>query len=297
MLIALKIIGLIILIIVLLVLLLAALVLFVPVRYKILLNKSEDQALSDISVNVKVSWLLHILSVCYDRSDQDVKIKLLGIRLKRKNKDTGEELPGDTPDKESHEDSKPSNLTEESTGSVADSTGGNDCPDALNQKKDICDKENRKKEKTSGFSLKKFFESIKKKIKRFMRKISGIISQIKKWLDFVRDERTEAAIKTVLRALGDLIKMIMPKHVAGKVVIGFEDVYKTGQLLAAAGIFYPLYGKELTVLPDFEREVMSADMVIKGRIFIISAVMAAVKVYFNKDFKFALDFLTGKEGK
>ena len=79
----LKVIGIVLLIIILLILLLLAIVLFVPIRYKGngVINDTEK------SVQVKITWLLHALSVKinYKHPDKpDILIKVLGIQIGKK---------------------------------------------------------------------------------------------------------------------------------------------------------------------------------------------------------------------
>lgn len=80
----LKIIGIILLCILGLILLLAGVVLFVPVRYRLTARKEAEEELSDAHVTVRVTWLLHLLNVCFAYPDHAyVRIRLLFFTIFR----------------------------------------------------------------------------------------------------------------------------------------------------------------------------------------------------------------------
>lgn len=80
----LKIIGIILLCILGLILLLAGVVLFVPVRYRITVKKEAEEELSDAHVTIRVTWLLHLLNVCFAYPDHAyVRIRLLFFTIFR----------------------------------------------------------------------------------------------------------------------------------------------------------------------------------------------------------------------
>lgn len=80
----LKIIGIILLCILGLILLLAGVVLFVPVRYRLTAKKEAEEELSDAHVTVRVTWLLHLLNVCFAYPDHAyVRIRLLFFTIFR----------------------------------------------------------------------------------------------------------------------------------------------------------------------------------------------------------------------
>ena len=79
----LKIIGITLLVIVGVVLLILMLILFIPVRYKLTAGKKADNAIP-LSATAKATWLLHILSACYEYKDNKtgLTIRIFGIRIK-----------------------------------------------------------------------------------------------------------------------------------------------------------------------------------------------------------------------
>ena len=60
---------------------------------------------------------------------------------------------------------------------------------------------------------------------------------------------------------------IRPRKIKGHIKIGTGDPYRTGQLLAVAGIFFPVYGEHITIEPYFEQKILEGDISVKGRIY------------------------------
>ncbi|MDE6963832.1 MAG: DUF2953 domain-containing protein, partial [Lachnospiraceae bacterium] len=97
---------------------------------------------------------------------------------------------------------------------------------------------------------------------------------------------------TFVRAFGvcskqalSLLKSIGPRKVTGSLVIGTGDPAGTGQVMAAYGILYPLIGDHIAVTPDFERQIVEGDLLIKGKITVFRAVKTAWIIYFNRDLR------------
>ena len=60
---------------------------------------------------------------------------------------------------------------------------------------------------------------------------------------------------------------------------------RTGRVLAAAAIAYPIYSPGLKLRPDFENSVLAFDVSLKGRIYIFVLVKTLIALYFNKKVK------------
>ena len=56
----------------------------------------------------------------------------------------------------------------------------------------------------------------------------------------------------MLKEIKSLIFHIKPKKLQGNIRFGLEDPCLTGEILAVAGVFYPLYGEYFTIEPFFE---------------------------------------------
>lgn len=88
---------------------------------------------------------------------------------------------------------------------------------------------------------------------------------------------------------------ILPRKVRGHVTVGFEDPSMTGQLLAAAGVLYPLYREQIQITPVFDRQVLEGEVKIKGRIFGVAFAWTAWKIYRNQDVRITWQAFRNKE--
>ncbi|MDO4277650.1 MAG: DUF2953 domain-containing protein [Lachnoclostridium edouardi] len=78
---------------------------------------------------------------------------------------------------------------------------------------------------------------------------------------------------------------MLPKKVRGKLYIGFEDPYMTGQAMAVAGLLCPIYKNALQVYPDFENQILEGELFIKGRVRLSSAAALAFHLFRNRKFR------------
>ena len=58
-----------------------------------------------------------------------------------------------------------------------------------------------------------------------------------------------------------------------------------GQILSIYGILFPIIHDKITINHVYDREVIEGDLFIKGRITVFILIMAAIKIYFNRDYK------------
>ena len=110
----------------------------------------------------------------------------------------------------------------------------------------------------------KKFLDVLKKISLTVHHICDKINQIKEFLESERFAR----LKALLFQEGKrTICHIRPRKIKGHIKIGTGDPYRTGQLLAVAGIFFPVYGEHITIEPYFEQKILEGNMSVKGRIY------------------------------
>ena len=133
------------------------------------------------------------------------------------------------------------------------------------------------------------------KIRGVVEKLKAVYAKIRKWTDFLEDERTKAAIALALKEVGGILKGLAPKKIRGYVRFGHDDPYKTGEQLAYLAACYPLYGRSLSIYPDFEKKVLEGDVDIKGRLYLAAIVWAGLKIILNKNIKYVIRFVKNKE--
>lgn len=294
----LKIIGIILAGILGLILLLLLVVLFVPIRYRASIFKTEEV----IDAKGHVSWLFGALGVNLFLKNTDFRyeIRIFGISLEsiqrvvrkmnwKKNKtkkevDIEQEFKNITPDIDSIE-CENNELTKESIA-----------------KESITETADTKIEKKSVFQsviqatkslIGKISSAIKaiwsfpgkliQRIKKIRLTISSACDKIKYWINFLKEETTQEAISLVKEQLMKVFKHILPKKVYGNVTFGFDDPATTGQVLGGICAFYPLYYKQINISPDFTQNILLGDIHLKGSVYTCILAITALKVYFNKN--------------
>ena len=80
-----------------------------------------------------------------------------------------------------------------------------------------------------------------------------------------------------------LIKHARPRKAKGFVRFGFEDPYKTGQVLAVLSVLYPFYGERIAIYPEFEQAMLQGDISIKGYIRLLHFVKIIWTFLFDKN--------------
>lgn len=293
-LIILKIIGITLLVVLGLLLTLILVVLFVPIRYTSsgAFNKNEDGI--SYSISAKVTWLLHIVSVnCVFLNEKNVfQLRIFGIDLikpenktksgkktmKKKGKiqHTKEAVTADATEKKLQEVSVKEDVVKEAL-TEASKTTVKDTEAVIHEKVT--------EEKAAADNKKGF----KDKIRGIFDKISQICDKIKKvsevknsFIAYLKKEESRAAIKEIKHIILKVLRHILPQKLDAKVKFGFEDPATTGNILGVSSILYGVYGDKLQLEPDFEHQVLEGEYSFKGRIRVITLLIAAWKLFKNK---------------
>ena len=95
-------------------------------------------------------------------------------------------------------------------------------------------------------------------------------------------------MKLILRQVKALLRHILPRKASGYVVFGFDDPYTTGQVLAAASLFYAWYGQNIELIPMFEEPALEGELKLKGRIRMGTLLWCGLRVFLNKNFRVLL---------
>ena len=101
---------------------------------------------------------------------------------------------------------------------------------------------------------------------------------------FIRDSRNQRVFALLWRQVKALLRHLLPRKAKGQLTLGFEDPAVTGQALAICGVFYGLYGGDVSITPDFEHPVIDGDLEIKGRVYAGAAAVLAARVLIDRNF-------------
>ncbi len=134
--------------------------------------------------------------------------------------------------------------------------------------------EEKASEETSGFRAK-------------LGKLTDKAKQLKKKKDsfekLMGTRQFRKAKKDVLVYVRRLLKIILPYRFRGRLRFGAEDPSVTGQVFGILAMLYPVYGDRITVIPEFTEKCLEAEGKGKGRIFVISIVILAIRIICNKN--------------
>ncbi|MCI6977555.1 MAG: hypothetical protein MR930_02870 [Lachnospiraceae bacterium] len=293
----LKIIGIILLSIISLLLIIIALILFVPIRYRIIANKFED---SDFYAEIKLTWLLHFINILIKYTDDlyyRVRVILIPIKKSdnlKKHKNNSKKTEPDPNDTKSIDERE--NISDKSVNEdISDNEISKNKEEIVSTSDlDENDDDNIKFDENKGiiykirFVLTKFFEflfNIKEKLNEAYNTVVNIVKDIDYYINALKDERNKKVISLCLSQASSIINNIKPKVFNGNLTIGIDDPYTMGQILSIYGILFPIIHDKITINPVYDKEVIEGDLYIKGRISVFVLIRAAIKIYFNRDYK------------
>lgn len=264
------------------------LILFCPVRYRASGTKEQDDW-KKIRGEGQISWLFHgvVLRVVWAEGNLQTSFRLFGIpvdkilnrRKKVKDYAGSEEIP-----------EKPVNAKSEKMISSPVDSQPQDAPEKSQQKIDS----DKKEKKISP--VRKLLSGIQSKRKRIWDRIHHIRAalcrvgaQVTWWRDFLEHPRVQAGISLVWTHAKFLIRHVLPIRMDGEITFSTEDPSITGAILAVLGMTIPFHKNCVRVRPLFSGEnYCQGNVRIKGRIYGIVFVRAAVSIYFNKNIKYVI---------
>ncbi len=308
----LKILGIILLALLSLVLVLVLCVLFVPVRYSARIDYHGK-----LTVDARVSFLFRLLSFRFQKNTRmTMTFRIFGInthwlddetderslkgrkrQLKQMEKETEmfERLSEEIHKKQygKHSESEEPFQALQKLEEQRDAFAGQkidrqkkEQSQKTNQNPEASENQTDDAEKTSVIDrIKKFFSSIRLKIKyifrRFCDTIKNIYGKIKRLNEFLQDETTRQAFRVVKREAIRLLKHIRPRKIKGYLHFGFDSPCNTGKLYGFICMFYTVLPKNFLLHADFEQKVLEGDLLIKGRIQIYYLLIIALRLYRN----------------
>lgn len=297
----LKIIGIILAVILGLILLVICIVLFVPICYKADLYGSGNAR--ELTVHAKVSWLFGLIKAVFalenGKTDLSVRIawKKFGDSdpVEDKAEDRIEEKP--KPEKkavmqekqviqgEEKQDDTTNRITDKAVEDQTEKAEKSEQtaktrPESTEKKQRK--KKDRKEDSDSASKIEQITEKIKCTYHKFCDKINEITEKKDKISDFLTDETHKNAFLKLKNEAFHLLKKLKPKKIQGEITFGFEDPSLTGRLLVWISMIYPWIGEHTDITPDFEHRTLSGDLSIRGRLYVITPVVTAIRLILSK---------------
>ncbi len=273
------------------VLILLILVLFVPVRYRIRFTRTGIEGDEPVIAGGYVSWLLHLLhvSLAYP-AEYLVTVRVFGIPVFRKSLDKK-----DSPDQdqEKPDDTEPAKPEETEAGDNVDSPPASQAEEEFLSQEDLpddgfeeSDEESDEENKGSIFSrIADLIHNIQCTIDGFCSKIKEIADNVHYYHNLLTSELFERTFARCKKKVIRLLKSILPRKGDIRLEMGFDDPYTTGEVLAIAGILYPVIGEYVHIYGNFDESVIRGGGYVKGRIYLIMVVMLGLYYLTDRDLK------------
>ena len=307
------------------------LILFCPVRYFIQGSKPEEDRMSELKGQVRVSWLFRGITFrfFYENKKAGTDFRILGIspdkfRRRKKKVSVKEEKAEEKTfpaEKSLFEDEKilekkipEEKMSGENLSGDEKISSSEKIPSVIEEKEETGKskvQEETDREKTEEISKKKLEKKKLGLLKRFMEKIKSIPSKIRKirltikrtcvkiewWKRFFSNPRIKEAISFCWKDIKKLIRHILPIKVEGNVTFGFEDPSITGRIVALLGMTIPFHKNCIQIMPLFQtdRNILEGTIKMKGRIYGVVLVKTAAEIYFNKNVKYMINRWKHKE--
>jgi len=116
------------------------------------------------------------------------------------------------------------------------------------------------------------------------KKYNEIMVKVDHVLQFLDRDYVERTIERALKIVKRLFGTIKPKKSKGYLHMGLKSSADTGMMLGKIAAFYPMYGRWLTIEPDFYNKVIEGELDIKGRIYLFRVVGPALRMVLTRDF-------------
>lgn len=300
-------------------------VMFVPVRYRVKISRSEIEGSPPARVCVKVVWLLHFINVLVRYPAKvTVRARILFFTLFRipakekknkkikknkkneKNKSAKKSVPA--PEEKAGQDTEAETIkgaaeaqaTAEKTQAAEEEQNAAEEAEATVEEAQVTAEEAAPKKSLADkirdcacrirdilLKIKKFFENIQYTIRNFCDKIKAAFNNIQYYREVLESDAFRSSLQLCKGELGRVLRKLKPDKFEADLIVGMEDPATTGEILAIFGILYPLIGQHVRIVGDFECNAthIEGELYIRGRIRVFTFIRMALRLYFNQDIR------------
>lgn len=257
--------------------------LFIPIRYYVGFSKTEEE----LFIRLRIHWLLHIFRIHAEYNQQlTYKVWLLFFKL----------LDSTQPPKKKKEKSRSKSKSinefkpEEATAMEEEKDNTKEAVEETAEKQENASvvQEEVGTEKPAGSLWSRILEKMKNilyTIRSFCDKIKAIFQNITYYIELLQEEDTALLFAKCKPRLFKVLKSIRPRKIKAELKIGTGQPDTTGYLLAVTGMLYPFFGNTIAIEPDFEQAVLLGQASFKGRITMFVFIIAAFKLYTDKELR------------
>lgn len=108
------------------------------------------------------------------------------------------------------------------------------------------------------------------------------LKRVARWLS---EAENRESLQLVLRETGYLLRHGRFRRLYGSLRFGLSDPYLMGRLLSLLSIFYPVYGRELALYPEFEKDCFAGELHVRGHIRLWHVLVAAIRLLLNRQIR------------
>ena len=138
------------------------------------------------------------------------------------------------------------------------------------------------------FQPKYIWKKIRVTFQKICDKLKTLRDRWQQILEFLQNEENRQTFRNLKKQLLALLYHIRPRKLTGRLRFGFEDPFKTGQILTYVSPFYGLYAQHVTLIPVFEEEVLEGELDMKGRIRLAALIWIGIQVIRDRNFRILL---------
>lgn len=305
--------GIIILCILGLVLLVLALILFVPIRYRVSGSKSAET----FFVRVRASYLLHLVTLHFDYPEsKQASLRVFGRRIavfpqedtaseaEEAAKDTASGTKAETAKDgtseakaEAAKDRTPETRAEVPEDAASETGEGAKDAASVTETETETSEDEASEAPVSGAKKKKppFLKKCIYTIRGICDKIREIAENISYYKDVLTAAENRLMYNRLLVRLKKVLKSICPRKLRARILAGTGSPDTTGYLCALYGLLLPKFGRQLDFTADFENKVFEGDFRLKGGIMLYPLLLQAGKIYFDRQLRTFLKELKREE--
>lgn len=138
--------------------------------------------------------------------------------------------------------------------------------------------------------------SLPANIRSFILRIKGALENMEKTAEKVKgyyrkaalfweDEENRKTLALIKKEFSRLLLHLKPVRLEGNITFGLEDPCLMGQILSAAALFYPLYGKQLEICPVFDEKILEGEIRIRGRLRLGTILFICIRLLLDRNLR------------
>ena len=133
--------------------------------------------------------------------------------------------------------------------------------------------------------IRKFFQNIQYTIGKLCDKIKNTLQNIEYYRKLLESDTFRQSFALCREELAWIFRKLKPRRLEADLIVGMADPAATGQVLAVYGMLYPMIGRNVRVVGDFDSEKrrIEGELYLCGRVNGYTFVRAALRIYCSKE--------------